>query len=173
MSAVATAQTKNGNGRVPAGELMNISQISRKIKLDRATTVKRLEANGFEPVDVKAKEKTFRLDAVMLAQLSIKNDERLAAQIRKDKAAAEKIEMQNEQARGDLITATEHTNIIQGIFSACYKEHIRMIKRWAPRLAKKKNPTEIEKMMLTEYQRFMNSVRADFEKYLPKPSKTK
>jgi hypothetical protein len=167
MSAVATAQTKNGNGRVPAGELMNISQISRRIKLDRATTVKRLEANGFEPVDVKAKEKTFRLDAVMLAQLSIKNDERLAAQIRKDKAAAEKIEMQNAQSRGELVAMNEVIEIVQKIVSSIYQEFtVRQPKRIAPKLVKAKNVAAVKKALKADTDRIMQTLRENHEKFI-------
>lgn len=166
MATAATAKVKsNGNGK-HAGELLNISQIARRIKLDRATTVKRLEANGFEPVDVKAKEKTYRMDAVTLAQLAIKSDERLAAQIRKEKAAAEKIEMQNAQARGELVPAAEFVDVVQRLFGASHKETIRMIKRWSARVVKMKAPAAAEKLMIAEYQRFSNSLRADYKKFL-------
>lgn len=171
MSAVATAQTRNGNGKVPAGDLMNISQIARRIKLDRATTVKRLEANGFEPIDIKAKEKTYRIDAVMLAQLTIKSDERLAAQIRKDKAAAEKIEMQNAQSRGELVPAAEFIDVTQRLYGTQYKESVRMFKRIASRLAKMKNAADIERLLLAEFQKLSNTLRADFKKFIPKSVK--
>lgn len=49
MTAAATAQTKNGNGKAPAGELLSISEIARRCGINRATAAARLDDLGYEP----------------------------------------------------------------------------------------------------------------------------
>jgi hypothetical protein len=166
MRAVAAKPAKNGNGSKT--ELLSISKIAMRCGLDRATCRKRLDVQGYEPAEVKEKEKLYLFDAAMEAALTESQDKLSEVRVRKETAAAEKIEIQVAQARGELASVAEFTDVVQRLFGGCYKENIRMIKRWGPKVVKMKTAAEIEKFMLGEYQKFSNSLRADFEKFLVK-----
>jgi hypothetical protein len=167
MMAAATAKMTNGKKSTEA-ELLSIAKIAFRCNLDRATCKKRLDALGYEPESDGEKLKLYLFDAKMEAELTETNDKLGEVRIRKETATAEKIEIQVAQARGELASVSEFTDIVQRLFGGCYKENIRMIKRWAPKIAKMKTSAEVEKYMLGEYQRFSNSLRADFSKFLAK-----
>lgn len=148
-------------------EELSISQIAERCDLDRATTKKRLEHHGYKPISVKAKLKLYRFDVVMKAKLTAKADVLTDIRARKETAAAEKIEIEVATKRGELVPAAEFLDVVQRLFGGQYKEQIRIFKRLAPRLAKMKSAPDIERLLLTEYQKFSNSLRADFKKFVP------
>lgn len=168
MNATAAVQTRNGNGHRPRFEDLSIARIAIKCNLDKATTRQRLEKYGYSPVSEAVNLKLYRFDAEMESRLTETSDELGQVRIRKETAAARKIELQVAEAEGELASVAEFTDIVQRLFGGTYKETIRMIKRWAPRLVKMKTPAEAEKFMMTEYQKFANSLRSDFQKFITK-----
>lgn len=164
--ATATARSRNGNGKA-AFEVLSISKIAIRCHLDRGTTKKRLDLHGYEPIDEKAKLKEYRFDADMLAKLTYRNDELAAANIRKAKAAAEKLELQNAEATGELASVADFTDKIQRVFGAMYKEVVvRMPTRLAARLAKAKTSADTAKILTNDLNRIFNTLRDDHHKFL-------
>lgn len=167
MMGLAPTKT-NSNGHKPRYGNFSIKRISELLKIDRATVAKRLLALKYQPVVAEAKLKLFNFDEAMEAALLETNDRLTDVRVRKETAAAEKIELAVAEAKGELASVAEFTDIVQRLFGGCYKENVRMIKKWSSRVVKFKTAAEAEKYMLGEYQRFSNSLQMEFEKFLTK-----
>lgn len=163
--AVATAKE---NGSQPRYGDFSIKKISEVLGKDRMIIAKRLQLLKYRPILESAKLKIFRFDEAMEAALLEVTDPLNAVRVRKETAAAEKIELAVAEAKGELASVAEFTDIVQRLFGGCYKENVRMIKKWSTRVVKFKTAAEAEKFMLGEYQKFSNSLRADFIKFLAK-----
>ncbi len=168
--AVAVKAKTNGNSEAAIGEceILSLSKLAFRFDLDRATVRTRLEEAGIVPVEARAKEKLFELTPRLEKILDQSNTKLTAAKLQRELANARLAEIKVGEAEGDLAPVGEFTDVVQRLFGGNYKEMVRMIKRWAPRMVKMKNVAEAEKFMLTDYQKFSNSLRSDFEKFLVK-----
>jgi hypothetical protein len=167
--AVKLAKNGNGNGRADHHEDLSISAIARRCGLDRATTRQRLDANGYKPIDEQAKLKIFRFDAEMDATLTETKDKLTDVRIRKELAAAKKIELQNAEAEGELAPVAEFIDVVQRIFGSLHKEiAIRQPRRLAARLTKAKTAADVNKILTHDSNGIFKVLREDFEKYLGK-----
>jgi hypothetical protein len=168
MSSVAVKMAKNGNGK-PDFELLSISQIATRCKLDRATARERLEKAGFVPEIEEPKRKLYRFDLMVEAELTETKDKLTDVRIRKEMAAARKIELQNAAAEGELASVGEFIDTIQRVFGNLHKEIVvRQPRRLAARLAKAKTSTDVNKILTHDSNGIFKVLREDFEKYLGK-----
>ena len=166
--AVKLAKSGNGNGSRAKPQTFNISQLAFRFDLDRATCRKRIKEAGIEPVEEKAKEKLYEMTDRLAAVLD-QTDAKLAdAKRRMTEADARLKEMRVMEAEGELIETEEVADIVTRLFGGQYKEHIRMIRRWAARVTKLKTPAEAEKLMVADYQRSAERLKKDFESFLEK-----
>jgi hypothetical protein len=150
-------------------EELSISAIARRCGLDRATTRQRLDANNYKPIDEQAKLKTYRFDAEMDATLTETKDKLTDVRIRKEMAAARKIELQNAEIEGELAPVAEFVDVIQRVFGGLHKEVvIRMPRRLSARLAKAKTSTDVSKILTNDLNGVFKVLAEDFEKYLGK-----
>lgn len=156
---MSTAAVK---AKAPKGELLAISKIAMRCGLDRATCKKRLDAHGYEPEVIKAKEKLYRFDAEMEADLTESQDKLTDVKIRKETAAAQIAELKVKQQMGDLIAVAEVEDYLQRLFKALYQEAVvRMPKRIAASVVKAKTAGEASEMLTVSIGKIFNTVRED------------
>lgn len=149
-------------------ELLSISEIARRCGINRATAAARLDDLGYEPDDSStAKLQLFWFDDEMMFSVKAAKDSLTAAKIRKTRAEVEKIEMQNAQARGELVPMHEAAEIVRSIVQAIYQEYtVRQPKRVAAKLAKAKNVMTVKKTLKVDNDRIMKSLRENFERFI-------
>lgn len=161
MMATATARSRNGNGR-PRTELLSISKIAMRCGLDRATAKKRLMLAGYEPEQVREKEKLYRFDAEMEAALTEVNDKLVDVKIRKETAMAHLAEMKAMQQNGELIAVSEVEDYLQRLFKALHQEVcVRFPKRVAGQMSKAKTAGEASEILTAGLGGIFNKVRED------------
>jgi hypothetical protein len=166
MTATATLRSRSGNGKA-ATEILSIKQISERCGLDRATAKKRLDLHKYEPVNSEAKLKQYSFDAEMEARLTEISDQLGQVRIRKETAAARKIEMQLAEAEGSLVSVEEFTDVIQKVFGSMHKQiAVRMPKRLAARLAKAKTAPEVQKILTHDLSGIFSLLKSNWEDYL-------
>ena len=148
--------------------LLNTSEIAKLCKLDPATVRGRLDDLGYEPHESStAKLQLYAFSDEMIFEIKAAKDSLTAANIRQTRAQAEKIEMQNAQARGELVPMGEATEMVRAIVYAIYQEFtVRQPKRIGPKLAKAKNVVAIRTLLKADTDKIMKSLRENFERFI-------
>lgn len=152
----------------PKGELLSISAIAKRLKIHRATCSSRLEDLGFEadPSSTR-KNQLFWFDEEMEFAIKSAKDTVSAMKIRDLRATAQIKELKLAEARAELVPMVEVTEMVQRIVGTIYQEFtIRQPKRIAAKLAKAKNVTAIKKVLKTDTDRIMKSLRENFERFI-------
>lgn len=152
----------------PEPELISLAEVARRCGIHKQTCAARLEDLGYEPdASSTAKLKLFPFDDEMMFAVKAAKDSLTAAKLRQTRAQAEKIEMQNAEARGELVPMHEATEMVQKVVYAIYQEFtIRQPKRVAAKLAKAKNVTAVKKILKTDTDRIMKTLRENFERFI-------
>ena len=150
-----------------AVERLSISQLAEEFYLNRATVRKRIQEAGIDPVEIKAKltmyEVTPRLTNILSDVKSPINEARL----RKETAAAEKIEMQNAIARGELVAMHEVVELVQTVVGKVFQElTAAQGKRIDHKLAKAKTVIDIKKIRNGDNMRILKQLRANFQEFI-------
>jgi len=97
-------------------ELLSISEIARRLKLDKATVRSRLEDLGYEPDDSStAKLKLYPFNEEMEFSIKSAKDTLSATRIRDLRAAAEIKELKLAEARGELVPMHEAIEIVKRV----------------------------------------------------------
>ena len=156
------------NNKVEKQELLNISKLAFRFDLDRATVRSRLNGAGIEPVEEKAKEKLYLLDARLERALQPDEDDLLdAAKLRKTTAEADLKEIEVQKKNGELIPAADCVEAVTRLFNAMQKKCVvQTPKKLAKKLAKAKNETEIAMILTTEYEHIFQELRENHQKFL-------
>ena len=149
-------------------ELLSISEIARRLKLDKTTVRSRLEDLGYEPDDSStAKLKLYPFNEEMEFSIKSAKDTLSATRIRDLRAAAEIKELKLAEARGELVPMHEAIEIVQKIVGTLYQEYvIRQPKRIGTKLAKAKNITAVKKVLKLDSDRIMKQLRDNFEGFI-------
>lgn len=158
----------NAVAETPKSELISISEIARRCGIDRATATARLDDLGYEQDESSTpKNKLFAFDDEMLFAIKAAKDSLSAAKLRDMRASAEIKELKLAEARGELVPMYEAIEIVQKIVSSIYQEFtVRQPKRIAPKLAKAKNVTAVKKVLKTDTDRIMKSLRENYERFV-------
>ncbi len=149
-------------------DLLSISEIARRCGINRATAAARLDDLGYEPHESSTpKNKLFAFDDEMLFAIKAAKDSLSAAKIRDIRASSQLKELKLAEARGELVPMHEAIDIVQKIVSAIYQEcTVRQPKRIAPKLAKAKNVAAVKKILKTDTDRIMKTLRENFERFI-------
>ena len=153
----------------PQGEWLSKSQIAKRVKLHVQTLTNRLDDLGYEPDEERSTPKLqiYWFDSEMELAIKSAKDSLSATRIREMRARAEKVEMQNAVARGELVDASEVTDIIQRIVSTVYQEYaVRQPKRVAGQLVKAKTQAAVRKVLKTDGDRIMKLLRTNFARFI-------
>lgn len=152
----------------PEFELLSMSEIAKRLKLDRATVRSRLDDLGYEPdPSSTAKNHLYPFNAEMEFALKAAKDTVSAMKIRVMRADAQTKELKLAEARGELVPMHEVIEIVQKIGVAIYQEFtIRQPKRIGTKLAKAKNITEVKKILKIDTTRVMKILRENFEGFI-------
>jgi len=152
----------------PQPELISISEIAKRVKLDRATVRSRLDDLGYEPdPSSTAKNQLYPFDGEMEFAVKAAKDTLTTAKIRDMRATYELKELKLAEARGELVPMAEVIDLSQRLVGAMYKEFaIHQPKRLAARLAKCKSAAEASKVMKSDTEKFMAKLRGNFEEVL-------
>lgn len=163
MAAVARKQDLT-----PEPELLSISEIARRCGINRATATARLEDLGYEAHESSTpKNKLYAFDDEMLFAIKAAKDSLSAAKIRSIRADSQLKELKLAEARGELVPMHEAIEIVQKIVSTIYQEFtVRQPKRIAPKLAKAKNAIAVKKVLKTDTDRIMKSLRENYERFV-------
>lgn len=144
--------------------LMSISALSRKFKLDRATVAARIAENEIEPYSNKANEKLYILEDV---EFILRQDEYEKEKLRKTRAEAEIKEHDLAIKKGEYGSVQEFTEVTQKIFSRLYKKlAVQLPARIAKRLHDANSAAELQDLLRNEIAKEFDSLRSDFTKYL-------
>lgn len=164
---MAAAAVKN---ETAGPELISISEIAKRCRLDRATVRSRLDDLGYEAdASSTAKNQLYAFDDEMEFAIKSAKDTLSAMKIRDLRAAAEIKELKLAEARGELVPMAEAVEIVQAIVGTLYQEYtVRQPKRIANQLAKAKNPTAVKVVLKKDNDRIMQSLRANFAKFIEK-----
>jgi DNA-binding IclR family transcriptional regulator len=149
-------------------ELLSISEIAKRLKLDRATVRSRLEDLGYQAHESStAKLQLFEFDGEMEFAVKAAKDSLTAAKIRDTRATYELKELKLARERGELVPASEMVDIVQRITSTLYLEYTqRMPKRIGNKLAKAKTPASVKAILKADSDRTMKMLRENFEAFL-------
>jgi hypothetical protein len=152
----------------PKAELISISEIAKRLKLDRATVRSRLEDLGYEPdPSSTAKNQLFPFDGEMEFAIKAAKDTFTAVNIRDKRASAELKELKLAEARGELVPMAETIELVQAIVGNIYQEiTVRQPKRIGPQLAKAKNVTVVRQILKKDTDKIMQSLRTNFEQFI-------
>lgn len=141
-------------------ERLNISQLAEEFDLDRASVRKRIQEAGIEPVEVKAKLTVYELNQRLASVLSDVASPLSEAKLRKETASAERLEMQNAIARGELVPMVEVVELSHKLHSLVYKQFVtNQPKTLATRLAKAKTTMEVTKILKADAEKFLKRLR--------------
>lgn len=152
----------------PQGELLSITQVAKRCKLDRATCRNRLDDLGYEadPTSTEKNQLYWFDDEVEFAIKSAK-DAASAFKIRGMRAVAETKEFDLAVKRGDYVLMVEAVELVRRVVGTLYQEAtVRQPKRIAANLAKAKNVTAVKKILKTDNDRIMKSLRENFERFI-------
>jgi hypothetical protein len=149
-------------------ELLSISEIAKRLKLDRATVRSRLEDLGYQAhEDSTPKLQLFEFDGEVEFAVKAAKDSLTAAKIRDTRATYELKELKLARERGELVPASEMVDIVQKIVSTIYLEYTqRMPKRAGNKLAKAKTPATVKAVLKSESDKVMKLLRENFEAFL-------
>lgn len=149
-------------------ELLSISEIGRRLRLDRATVSSRLDDLGYEPHETStAKLQLYEFDSEMEFAIKAAKDSLTASKIRLTRADYQMKELKLAQARGELVPMNEAIDMVREIVLKMYQEYtVAQPKKIAPKLAKAKNVTAVKKILKADTDRIMKNLRQNFEKFL-------
>jgi|SRR5436189_691842 len=153
----------------PQGEWLSESEIAKRCKLHRQTCAARLEDLGYEPDAERSteKKKVHWFDERVKFEILAAKDSLSAAKIHGLRIDNELKQIKLAEARGELVPMHEATELVQKIVSTVYQEvTIRQPKRIAPKLAKAKNVAAVKKILKTDMDRIMKSLRENFERFI-------
>lgn len=148
--------------------LLSISEIAKRMKLDRATVRSRLDDLGYEPdPSSTAKNQLYPFDGEMEFAIKSAKDEAAAAKIRGLRADAQLKELKLARERGEVVPMNEAVELVQRIVGTLYQEFaVRQPRRIAPKLAAAKNVTAVKKLLKSDTDRIMKTLRANFEQFI-------
>jgi len=150
-------------------ERLNISQLGEEFDLDRASVRKRIQEAGIEPVETKAKEKIYEVNQRLAAVLSTVKSPINEAKLRRETAAADKLEMQNAMLRGELVPMHEASEMIRSIVGKIFQElTAAQGKRIDAKLAKARTVIDVKKIRNGDNQMIMKRLRANFAEFIGK-----
>ncbi len=152
----------------PKPELLSISEISKRVKIHRQTVTSRLDDLGYKPHESSTpKLQLYEFDSEMEFALKAAKDTVSAMKIRDLRATAQLKEMKLAEARGELVSMQETIEIVQRIVGKIYQEMIvSQPKRIAPKLAKAKNVAAVRKILKSDTDQIMKSLRQNFERFI-------
>lgn len=150
-------------------ELISISEIARRCKLDRATVTSRLEDLGYEPDESStAKNQLYYFDDEMEFAVKSAKDTLTAIKIRQLRADAQMKELKYAEARGDLVEINLAIERVQQVMTRLYKELTQMQpKRLASRLVKAKTTAEVTKIIKADTDKVFSRLRENDEAFVP------
>lgn len=154
--------------KIDPADLLSISEIAKRCKIDRATCRSRLDDLGYEPdASSTSKNQLYPFDDEMALAIRSAKDTFSAVRIRDVRAAAQIKEIKLAEAQGLLVSVAETVEIVQRIVGTLYQEHtVRQPKRIAAKLAKAKNVASVKKILKTDTDRIMKSLRENFERFI-------
>jgi hypothetical protein len=152
----------------PQPELVSISEIAKRVKLDRATVRTRLDDLGYEADPSSTpKSKLYAFDDEMVHAIKSAKDTVSAMKIRQLRADAQLKELKLAEQRGELVAMAEVVDIAQRFVKTFYEEFaVRQPKRVAGQLIKAKTQAAVRKILKTDTDRVMKRVRTDFERFI-------
>ncbi len=152
----------------PEGELISVSEIARRCKINRTTAVARLEDLGYESdPSSTAKNHLYFYDDEMEFAIKAAKDSLSAAKIHSLRIKTRLDEIKLAEAQGALVPMQEVIEIAQRLVNTIYQElTVRQIKRVGPKLAKAKNVMQVKTALKHDNSRIMKSLRENFEKFL-------
>lgn len=154
--------------RLPENEFVNIAELIRRFRLDRATINKRIREARIMPAESRAKETIYELTLELVEVLQQTNESFEAAKLRELVAKANLAEFKSKQAEGELVPMNDVIERVQTIFMAVYKEFaLHQPKRLAKRLVKAKTVAEVHKLIKLDTERVFGKLRENDAAMVP------
>jgi hypothetical protein len=149
-------------------ELVPISEIARRCKIDRATCASRLDDLGYIADESStAKRQLYPFDSEMELAIKSAKDTMSAVRIRDMRASAQIKEMKLAEQLGELVPMHDAVEMVRSIVFSIYQEFtVRQPKRIAPKLAKAKNVVAVRKVLKADTDRIMKNLRENFERFI-------
>ncbi len=147
--------------KISEPELLSISEIAKRVKLDRATVRSRLDDLGYEPdPSSTSKNQLYPFDSEMEFAIKSAKDTVSAMKIRHLRADAQLKELKLAEQRAELVPMEEVVELSQSLHNTVYKEFaVNLPKRLAGRLSKTKTPGEVTKILKLETEKILKRLR--------------
>ncbi len=151
-------------------ELLNTSELARRSGLNRATVKTKLETNGVEPREAKAKEKLYDADEALAALLQDGTTGLRKAQTAKTAAEAARAKLKLDSERGELVSIQDVREDVQELVKRIH-QHFAVTGPTvlAPQL-KGKKVAQLEAALRRDTEEFFNDLRARYKAYLSRRS---
>lgn len=148
--------------------LLSTTEIAKRLRMNRATIVSRLEDLGYEmDPSSTAKNHLYPFDDEMEFAIKAAKDSLTGAKIHSLRIKTQLDEIKLAKERGELVQMGEAVELVQKVVYALQQEFaVRQPKRIAPALAKAKNVQAVRKTLKTDTDRIMKSLRANFPRFI-------
>ncbi|MCP9495899.1 MAG: DUF1441 family protein [Pyrinomonadaceae bacterium MAG19_C2-C3] len=148
-------------------ELHSVSALARMLDLDRATVTRRLDEGDVQPVKSRAKEKLYRLREAIAALTAAGSNELDEARRRKVVLESERLQIQLDRDRSELVSAKEVRDTLQKIFKQMHNRLcVQYPREAAQQLFKAESAGQISDMIGRDIARIFNELRNDHTKFL-------
>lgn len=144
-------------------ETYSISQLAKLCGLDRATVKKRLDGVESQPGAKNAKLYTLE---VAVPALINNDDEHDREKLRKTTAEADKLELQLQRERGEVLPVKEVRDYLQDLFKRLQQRTVvQMPRDIAQQLYKAESAGQINDILQRELGRIFNELRSDHKSF--------
>lgn len=151
-----------------SGELLSISEIAKRCRLDRATVRTRLNDLGYEPdASSTTKNQLYLFNDEVEFELKAAKDTVAAMKIRDLRATAQLKELKLAEQRGELVPKSEVVELVQTIVGKIFQElTAAQGKRIDSKLVKARTVIEVKKIRTGDNQRILKTLRANFQEFI-------
>ncbi len=152
----------------PSFELLPISEIARRCRIDRATCSSRLVDLGYVPDESStAKRQLYPFDSEMELAVKSARDTLSAVRIRGLRANAQIKEMQLAEHLGELVPMHKAISDLHQVIKWIHQEFTeRQLKRTEAKLVKAKNVPDVRKILKADTATIMKNLKLNFEKLI-------
>ena len=147
------------------GELVNTSELARRVGLDRNLVRGKLEGKGVKPRERKSNEALYDADEALAALQTDGTSGLRKAQTAKTAAEAARAKLKLDKERGELVPIQEVRADVQAIVSEIRLHFLTRAQVLAPQLRGQK-VARIEALLREDAEQFFGGLRAEHEGYL-------
>lgn len=150
----------------PPQKLLSTSELARRSGLNRATVRERLQKEGVEPKQAKAREKLYDHDEALTALGADLRSDLRKAQTEKVATEAERARLKLDKERGELVPLEDARADLTVIIKRIHQHFAVIGPRELAQQLRRAKTAEFERLLKEDAEQFFNDLRAEYEGYL-------